>query len=70
VADAGIVGDHGQFLRALLDQTVNQGVRLADAAEPADQHHGPVVDFGQRVGHALYDLVDHRRRVDGRSIKF
>jgi hypothetical protein len=41
VADAGIVGDHGQILGALLDQAVDQRIGLADAAEPADQHDAP-----------------------------
>ena len=59
-ADPGIVGDHGQVLRTLFDQAVDQSVGLADAAEAAKQHHCAVADARQRLGHALHDLVDHR----------
>ena len=39
--------------RALLDQPLDQRVRLADRAEAADQHGRPVLHAGQRVGHRL-----------------
>ena len=59
VADAGVVGGDGEFRGALLDQPVDQLVRLADAAEAADQHGRAVLDAGHRLGHGLDDLVDH-----------
>ena len=59
MADAGIVGNDGEILGALLDQAVDQRVRLANRAEAADQHDGAVADPGHRLGHALYDFVDH-----------
>jgi len=34
MADAGIVGDHGEILGALLDQALDQRIGLADAAKP------------------------------------
>ena len=59
MTDAGIVGDYGQFLGALLDQAVDQRIRLADAAEAADQNYRAVADPRQRLGHGLHDFVDH-----------
>ena len=59
MTDAGIVGDDGQILGALLDQPLDQRVGLADAAEAADQHDRAVADPRHRLGHALHDLVDH-----------
>src|SRR5580700_11302970 len=59
ITDAGIIGDHGEVLGALLDQAFDQRVRLADAAEAADQHDRTVTDAGHGLGHGLHDLVDH-----------
>jgi len=59
MTDAGIVGDNREILGTLLDQPGNQRIRLADAAEAADQDDGAVLNAGHRVGHALHDLVDH-----------
>ena len=66
-ADTGIVGDDGEILGALLDQPFDQRVGQADAAEAAEQHDRAVADSGHRLGHALYDLVDHGRASGVRS---
>src|SRR5579862_5367369 len=59
MADAGIVGNDRQILGALLDETVDQDVRLANAAEAADEHDRAVGNTRHRFGHGFYDFVDH-----------
>ena len=59
MTDARIVGRDDKIAGALLDQPVDQRVRLADGAESADQHGGTVLDARHGVGHRLDDLVDH-----------
>ena len=56
-----LAGD-GEVLGALLDQPVDQRVRLADGAEAAEQHGRAVLDARHGLGHGLDDLVDHARR--------
>ena len=60
MAVAGVVVDHGEVARAVIDQRVDQLGRIARLAEAADQHHGPVSDPGDGLGHAAHALVDHR----------
>ena len=62
MADAGVVAGDGQVRGALLDQPVDQGVGLADSAEPTEQDDGAILDAGHGIGHGLDDLVDHLRR--------
>src|SRR5438874_26129 len=49
------------------DQPVDQRVRLADAAEAAEQYDCAVADVSHGVGHGLHDLVDHPTRPQLRS---
>src|SRR5579862_4492355 len=65
--DARIVGDNRQILGPLLDQTIDQHVRLADAAEAADEHDGAIGHPRHRLGHGSYDFVDHRTGCINRS---
>jgi hypothetical protein len=58
-AGAGIVQHDGEVAGALLDQPLDQHIRLADAAEAADEHGGAILHAGQRLGDRLHDLVDH-----------
>ena len=59
MAGTGIVGGDGQVLGALLDQSVDQRVRLADGAEAGQQDGRSVLDARHGVGHGLDGLVDH-----------
>jgi len=43
----------------VLDQTVDQGIGLPDAAETAEQYDRTVTDARQGFSHRLHDLVDH-----------
>ncbi len=67
MADAGVVAGDRQVLGALLDQPVDQRIRLADRAEPTEQHGRAVLDARHGVGHGLDDLVDHGRRVSAQA---
>ncbi len=60
--DTGVVAGDREILGALLDQAVDQSVRLTDGAEPAEQDDRAVLDTGHHIGHRLDDLVDHARR--------
>ena len=50
VAVAGVVVDHGELARTLLDQAVDEFVGDAGGAEAADEHGGTVFDATQGVG--------------------
>ena len=59
VADASVVGRDDEVGGALLDQSVDQRVGLADGAEAANQHDGTILDVRHGIGHGLDDFIDH-----------
>ena len=60
-AAAGVVGDHRQIGRALVDQGVNQIIGQAGVAEPADQHGGTIGRALQRGDHVVANLIDRHQ---------
>lgn len=59
VAVAGVVVDHRQVARALLDEAVDEFAGNAGGAEAADENGGAVGHAREGVGDGGRDLVDH-----------
>ena len=60
MAGTGAAGGDGQVLGALLDQPVDQRVRLAHGPEAREQHNGAILDARQGVGHVSDDFINHK----------
>src|SRR5262249_773581 len=58
-SDARVVGYDGEVFGAMLDQTVDQRIRLTDAAEAAEQDDGAVTEIHHGLRHRLDDFADH-----------